>query len=223
MKPHPVLIAPSILDCDFGQLGAQVAAVEEAGARVLHLDVMDGHFVPNLSIGTPVVSTISRLSRCHLESHLMIAEPERYLSVFKDAGSHNITFHIEASRQPLDLITRIHDLGCQAGVALNPATPAEAIFSLIPKVDMILVMTVWPGFGGQRFIEECLPKISEIARRLGPEQILEVDGGVNMQTVRIAVRAGATRLVAGSAIFRGADPAVAFRRLQDEAAAAVGV
>lgn len=218
-----IRIAPSILDCDFGRLAQQLRLIEDAGAQLVHLDVMDGHFVPNLSIGVAIVQAVSAATKLFLDTHLMIDEPERYAADFVRAGSHNITFHVEASNQPSETVKRIRCLGCQVGVALNPATPAEAVYGVLPLVDMILVMTVWPGFGGQAFIDECLPKITALAERLGPGQRLEVDGGVNMQTVSRAVLAGADTLVAGSAIYRTADPAFALRELQKSAEAAVGV
>jgi ribulose-phosphate 3-epimerase len=216
-------IAPSILDCDFRRLDAQLQLIADAGCEMFHLDVMDGHFVPNLSIGVPIVQAVSDATDRFLDTHLMIDDPDRYAGAFAKAGSDNITFHVEASPNPADTIRRIRDLGCQVGVALNPATPADAVYGIVGDVDMILVMTVWPGFGGQTFIEECLPKIRELSERLRPDQRLEIDGGVNMQTVARAVQAGADTLVAGSAIYRTPDPAAAFRALHNAARAAVGV
>ena len=217
----PTRIAPSVLDCDFTRLGDQVRAVCDAGAEVLHLDVMDGHFVPNLSIGVPIVAAIRRAApKAILDTHLMITDPERYAKPFADAGSDNITFHVEVTTDPMRTAAKSRSLGVKVGVALNPGTPAETVLGLLPHVDIILIMTVWPGFGGQRFLTECLTKLKTLAPRLRPDQWLEVDGGINADTTRQAVAAGANTLVAGSAIYRTADPAVAFAELQKLAQAA---
>ncbi len=220
--PHPphIRIAPSILDADFGRLGEEIAAVENAGADILHLDIMDGHFVPNLSIGVPVVASVARHTGLFLDTHLMITDPAKYAPAFAEAGSKGLTFHIEAVREPRPVIDQIHDLGLRVGISLNPGTPAEAVFDLLESVDLVLVMTVWPGFGGQHFMRECLPKVEAIARRLRPDQWLEVDGGINMQTAAWAVAAGANTLVAGKAIFGGADPAAELMKLRQAASAA---
>ncbi|MDX2197691.1 MAG: ribulose-phosphate 3-epimerase [Phycisphaerae bacterium] len=218
-SPTPARIAPSVLDADFGRLAAEIAAVEDGGCEVIHLDVMDGHFVPNLSIGVPVVAAVQKNSKCFLDAHLMIAEPRRYAAAFAKAGAHSLTFHAETVA-PADrekLIGHIRGLGCRVGIALNPATPADAVFDTIPLVDIILVMTVWPGFGGQKFIADCLPKIEAIAKRLRHGQWLQVDGGINLDTARVAAAAGANSLVAGSAIYRSGDAREAFRQLQHAA------
>jgi ribulose-phosphate 3-epimerase len=209
-----IRIAPSLLDADFGCLAEQIGAVERAGADMLHLDIMDGHFVPNLSIGVPVVAGVKRHTRLPLDVHLMITDPACYAPKFAEAGASSITFHIEAAPQPREVIGVLRKLRVQVGVSLNPGTPAEALDDILADVDMVLVMTVWPGFGGQKFIAECLEKISRIAARLRPDQALEVDGGINTDTAPRVVAAGADTLVAGKAIFSATDPAEALVRLR---------
>jgi ribulose-phosphate 3-epimerase len=216
-RARQIRIAPSLLDADFGRLAEQIAEVETAGADLLHLDVMDGHFVPNLSIGVPVVVSVARWTGLLLDTHLMITDPARYAPAFIQAGSGSITFHIEVVEQPRPLIEQIRGLGARVGVALNPGTPAEAVFNILDQVDLVLVMTVWPGFGGQRFMPECLPKIEALAARLRAEQWLEVDGGVNHDTAVSAVAAGADTLVAGSAIYGNPHPGAAVKALREAA------
>jgi ribulose-phosphate 3-epimerase len=222
VEPSPIRIAPSLLAADFGRLGEDIARVEGGGADLLHLDVMDGHFVPNLSFGVPVVQAIGKRATRPLDTHLMITDPGKYAEPFAKAGSHLITFHIEVVSDAPAMVRHIRSLGVQVGVALNPATPAAAIDAIVEDVDLVLVMTVWPGFGGQKFIAECVPKIGTLARRLRPGQMLEVDGGINRETTAIVAAAGANTLVAGSAIYNAADPVAEVGKLRAIAEQAAG-
>ncbi len=223
MSQAPTIrIAPSLLGADFTRLAEQVALVENGGADLLHLDIMDGHFVPNLSFGVPVVESVSRCTRLFLDTHLMLSDPLKYAQAFAEAGSKSITFHIETVEHPTEAVSRIRALGVKIGVALNPGTPAEAIFEIIEQVDIVLVMTVWPGFGGQKFMRECLPKIETIADHLSDEQWLEVDGGINLETSPLVAAAGADTLVAGNAVFRAADPVQMMAAIRAAARRAAG-
>src|SRR5262245_44010222 len=202
--PLPIKIAPSILAADFLRLGEQLAQVEEAGAERIHVDVMDGHFVPNLSMGIPLVEAVRRGTRIPVEVHLMIEEPERYVADFARAGSDQIIVHQEVSPHLHRTVQQIKELGRRASVALNPSTPAIVLEEVLDQLDAVLVMTVNPGFGGQRFIESMLPKLrrlraSIVERRLAID--LEVDGGVDERTAPLAVAAGANLLVAGTSVF----------------------
>lgn len=198
---NKVQISPSILSADFGRLNEEIASVE-AFSDSLHVDVMDRHFVPNLTFGAPVVRCIQ--TRLPLECHLMVEHPELYLEDFQKAGAHMFIFHVEATKDPLGLIEKIHALGMQAGVSLNPETPVSSVEGLIQDVDSVLVMSVHPGFGGQAFIPEALEKIRRL-RDLSSGLEIAVDGGINADTGRQCVEAGATVLVAGSTIFGAPD------------------
>jgi ribulose-phosphate 3-epimerase len=203
MSRH-IKIAPSILSADFAQLGQEVAAVEAAGGDYLHVDVMDGHFVPNITLGPLVVKAVRRVTSLPLDVHLMIDAPERYLADFCAAGADGLTVHVENCPHLHRTVHQIKELGCWAGVALNPATPVGALEEILPYIDLVLVMTVNPGFGGQSFIEGTLSKIRRVRAmldELGSKAALEVDGGIDPGTTPLVVRAGANVLVAGSAIF----------------------
>lgn len=204
-KPNrPVLIAPSILTADFGHLAAAIQAAEQAGADLIHLDVMDGRFVPNITFGPLIVQAVRAATDLPLDVHLMIEEPERYLAAFAQAGATTLTVHVEATRHLHRTVQQIVDLGCRAGVALNPATPIETVREVAPFVDLVLVMSVNPGFGGQRFIETATSKLRRMRRLLdefNPTCDLEVDGGIGPDNVRDVVRNGANVIVAGSAVF----------------------
>lgn len=197
-------LAPSILAADFARLGEQVSEAERAGADRIHVDVMDGHFVPNLSMGAPIVSSLRPVTRLPLETHLMISNPDLFLQEFADAGSDSFLVHWEGNCNLHRTVQNIKSIGKRAGVAINPATPAEVIEEILPDVDQVLVMTVNPGFGHQHFIQSTLSKIRRVRamiERVKPECDLEVDGGIDAETARLCVEAGANVLVAGSAIF----------------------
>jgi len=199
-----VKIAPSILAANFARLGEQVAEVEKAGADRIHVDVMDGHFVPNLSMGAPVVASLRPVTRLQLETHLMISNPDFFLQEFVDAGSDAFLVHWEGNLNLHRTVQNIKTLGKRAGVAINPATPANVLEEILPELDQVLVMTVDPGFGHQHFLHSTLAKITRVRRlidQMKPECDLEVDGGIDPETARLCIEAGANVLVAGSSIF----------------------
>jgi len=218
-----IRIAPSILSADFGHLADEIAAVEAAGADWIHLDVMDGRFVPNLSLGPAVVEAARRATSLPLDVHLMIEEPDRYVSEFAKAGADTIGVHVETCPQLDRSVARVRESGARACVVLNPTTPAEKVRPVLPDVDQVLVMSVNPGFGGQSFIDGVLPKIAELRRWLdaaGLSADLEVDGGIATGSVGRAAKAGANVFVAGQAVFAAQDYARAIRELREEAAGA---
>ena len=199
-----VKIAPSILAADFARLGEQVAEAERAGADRIHIDVMDGHFVPNLSMGAPIVASLRRVTHLSLETHLMISNPDSYLDEFVEAGSDSFLVHWEGNANLHRTVHRIRSLGKRVGVAINPATPAAVLEEILQEVDQVLVMTVDPGFGHQHFLHTTKPKIRRVRQmieRIKPACDLEVDGGIDAETAREAVEAGANVLVAGSSVF----------------------
>lgn len=197
-----IIVAPSLLAADFSRLKEEIQEVEKCGAEYLHLDVMDGNFVPNISYGSPVISAIRPYSNLVFDVHLMVEEPDRFIKDFVDAGADIITVHVEAIKHLHRTIQLIKSYGKKVGVALNPATPIETLKHVVKEIDMILIMSVNPGFGGQAFIPEVLSKIEEL-RKLYPEMDIEVDGGVNDKTVEAIKEAGANVLVAGSYLFSG--------------------
>jgi ribulose-phosphate 3-epimerase len=212
-------IAPSILSADFGALGEDIARVERAGADLLHVDVMDGRFVPNITIGPVVVAAIRKRTRLPLDVHLMIVEPERYLADFARAGADALTVHAEACPHLARTLAQIRELGARAGVALNPATPPEVLEYVLDDLDLVLVMSVNPGFGGQKFIPSAYAKVRQVRAMLGTRPTdVSVDGGVKLENVRPLAEQGASVLVAGSAIFEAADPADMVKKMRSAAA-----
>jgi ribulose-phosphate 3-epimerase len=214
-----VAIAPSILAADFARLAEEVARVEEAGATLLHVDVMDGHFVPNLTLGPPVVKALEAVTRLPLDVHVMVEAPETLLPALIDAGSHTLSVHVEACRHLHRTIQTIKDAGVRASVGLNPASPISFLHDILPELDMVLLMSVNPGFGGQAFIPGTLDKIRALKQVLSARQLsvpIEVDGGIKPDNARLVCDAGADILVAGTAIFGQPDYAVAIRALKGE-------
>lgn len=198
-------ILPSLLQCDFANLQREVESLESAGIRSFHLDVMDGHFVPNFTYGMPILASLRKVTSVPLDVHLMISDPKRYAMQFVEAGADSISFHIEALPDPMSLLDELRQAGVLAGLAFNPSTPLERIHEWVPHSDFVLVMSVEAGFGGQSFHTDALDRLSTLRREFGDELLLEVDGGVNLQTIASCVTSGADLLVVGSAIFGKSD------------------
>ena len=209
-----LLIAPSLLAADFGRLKEEIQRVEEAGADWLHVDIMDGHFVPNLTMGPFIVEAIKRVSRIPLDCHLMIEHPEKYAEAFVKAGADWICVHPEASGDAHKALEIARKAGARPALAINPPTSVESIDSYRDKIEMLLIMTIFPGFGGQKLMPECLPKYKQARALFGPDLLLEIDGGVTVDNVKVVRQAGAEVIVAGTAVFGAEDPAAAVQALK---------
>ena len=213
-----MIISPSLLAADFSRLAEEVKRVEEAGVEMLHLDVMDGAFVPNISFGAPVIAPLRPHSKLFFDVHLMIEKPERYIADFKKAGADGITIHVESTENPAKVLEDIRALGAKPAISISPDTPAEAIFPYLHLVDMVLVMTVYPGFGGQKLIREALTKATVLKNKikeLGLDVLVEADGGIGAANLADVLAAGVDVVVAGSAVFGAADPALAVAAMRE--------
>ncbi len=220
MRARAPVVVPSLLLCDFGHLADEVRRLEDDGAQALHLDVMDGHFVPNMSYGLPIVSAVRKVTQLPIETHLMISNPADYIERFHTAGANAVTFHFEAVDNPRPLLDKLRSLDAEAGLAINPETPVEAIRPYLDVLDVVLVMSVSPGFGGQAFETVALDKLRQLRESVDSHVILEVDGGVNVKTIASCAEAGAHSFIVGSGIFKQPDYAAAMATLTGLAQAA---